>query len=165
MRKFMIQKPALLVILAITMFLSASSSASQVRELALSQQPEKAELQKGKSPLRYGRFGKMTTRPGKRDAVVAILMRGIDDMKAGGDLKSVGCDLYVVSLAPDNPDVIWVSEVWTSREAHRASLQLPSVKQAIAEARPMLTGEFEQFEVGVVGGLGLPARPDPGASK
>jgi len=29
----------------------------------------------------------------------------------------------------------------------------------------MLTGEFDQIEVDVVGGLGLPARPDSGGSK
>ncbi|MCI0390732.1 MAG: antibiotic biosynthesis monooxygenase [Acidobacteria bacterium] len=101
----------------------------------------------------------MTTHPGKRDAVVAILLRDVEELKA------VGCDLYIVNLAPNNPDVVWVSEVWTSREAHRASLQLPSVKQAITEARPMLTGEFEQIEVDVVGGLGLPPRPDPNKPK
>jgi hypothetical protein len=44
-------------------------------------------------------------------------------------------------------------------------LQLPGVKQAIAEAMPMLTGEFEQIEFDVVGGLGLPARPDTDGSK
>ena len=109
--------------------------------------------------MRYGIFVKMTARPGKRDAVVAILLRDVE--KA----NTVGCDLYVVNLAPDSPDVIWVTEVWTSREAHRASLQLPSVKQAIAEAMPMLTGDFKQIEVDVVGGLGLPARPDPDGSK
>src|SRR5262245_64178241 len=96
MRKFMIQKQALLVILAITMFLSASSSASQVRELALSQKQEKAELQKGKSPLRYGRLGKMTRSPGKRDAVVAILMWGGEDMTDRGWGEYVGCGRHLV---------------------------------------------------------------------
>jgi quinol monooxygenase YgiN len=151
----MIRKHALRSILAIIVFLSVCSIAPPAKELAGAQQPEKAALQKGKSSMRYGRFGKMTTRPGKRDAVVAILLRDIEKAKA------VGCDLYVVNMAPDNPDDIWVTEVWTSRESHRASLQLPSVKQAIAEAMPMLTGEFQQIEVDVVGGLGLPARTDP----
>jgi quinol monooxygenase YgiN len=109
--------------------------------------------------MRYGVFVKMTARAGKRDAVVALLMRGVEGLRA------IGCDLYVVNLAPDNPDVVSVFEVWGSREAHRASLQLPGVKQAIAEAMPMLTGEFEQIEFDVVGGLGLPARPDTDGSK
>jgi len=151
----MSRKQTLRAIFAVTIFLTVSLSHLQTRELAESRPPKKAEAGKGKSSMRYGVFVKMTARPGKRDAVVAILLRDVEKAKA------VGCDLYVVNLAPDNPEVVWVSEVWTSREAHRASLQLPSVKQAIAEAMPMLTGEFQQIEVDVVGGLGLPARPDP----
>jgi hypothetical protein len=96
----MIRKHALRSILAIIVFLSVCSIAPPAKELAGAQQPEKAALQKGKSSMRYGRFGKMTTRPGKRDAVVAILLRDIEKAKA------VGCDLYVVNLAPDNPDDI-----------------------------------------------------------
>ena len=100
--------------------------------------------------MRYGRFGKMGTRPGSRDAVVSILLRDVQL------LRSAGCDLYVVDVSPQHPDAVWVKEVWESREAHRASLGLPSVKQAIAEAMPMLTGEFESMEFEVAGGLGLP---------
>lgn len=99
--------------------------------------------------LRYGVSGSMGTRPGKRDAVVALLMRDVEALKA------VGCDLYVVSVSDDRPDTIFVTEVWKSADAHKASLQLPSVKAAIAEAMPMLSGEFEQTITSVVGGLGL----------
>jgi quinol monooxygenase YgiN len=153
-----ILKQALYAIMAISAFLSVCPIVSQAQESAETQQ-KKVEPQKGKYSIRYGLFVKITTRPGKRDAVVAILLRDVEKAKAAS------CDLYVVNLAPNNPDVVLVSEVWTSREAHRASLQLTSVKQAIAEAFPMLTGEFEQIEVDVVGGLGLPARPDPADSK
>jgi quinol monooxygenase YgiN len=100
--------------------------------------------------MRYGLTGKLTTRPGQRDAVVAILLRDVQDLKA------VGCDLYMVSTSQDRPDAVWVTEVWASKEAHDTSLQLPTVKQAIAEAMPLLTGEFEHVELSVVGGLGVP---------
>jgi quinol monooxygenase YgiN len=99
--------------------------------------------------LRYGISGSMGTKPGQRDAVVALLLRDVDELKA------VGCDLYVVSVSDDKPDTIFVTEVWKSAQAHKASLQLPSVKAAIAEAMPMLSGEFEQVTYSVVGGLGL----------
>ena len=100
--------------------------------------------------MRYGRFGKLVARPGHRDTIVSLLLRDVDE------LRSVGCDLYVVHVSPDHPDAVWVTEVWASSEAHRASLGLPTVKQAIAEAMPLLTGEFESTELEVVGGLGLP---------
>ena len=102
--------------------------------------------------MRYGRFGKLVTRPGQRDALVTLLLRDVER------LREFGCDLYVVQTAAEHPDADWVTEVWTSPEAHRASLHLPSVKQAIAEAMPLLSGEFESFEFEVVGGLGLSER-------
>lgn len=104
--------------------------------------------------MRYGLHGRLTAKPGKRDEVVGLLLRDVEE------LRGVGCDLYMVSLAPDQPDVVLVTEVWTSREAHRASLQLPSVKAAIAEAMPLLTGEFGGQELQVVGGLGVPERSE-----
>jgi quinol monooxygenase YgiN len=101
--------------------------------------------------MSYGRFGTLNARPGHRDRIVEILLRGADS------LRDAGCDLYLVGVPADRPDAVVVTEVWSSPEAHRASLQLPSVRAAIAEAMPMLTGEFESVEFSVVGGLGAPA--------
>ena len=100
--------------------------------------------------MRYGLFGKIVTQPNQRDKVVAILMRGYEG------LKSVGCLIYIVNHDLEDPDVIWVTEVWETAESHAASLQLPETKAAIAEAMPLLTGEFSQTKFSVVGGLGLP---------
>ncbi|MDH5821531.1 putative quinol monooxygenase [Luteimonas sp. RD2P54] len=99
---------------------------------------------------RFGLTGTMRTTPGNRAAVVELLLRDVEA------LRPAGCHLYVVGLDPDDPDLIRVTEVWDSRQAHRDSLQLPSVRAAIAEAMPMLTGEFTQVEFSAVGGLGLP---------
>ena len=95
----------------------------------------------------YGLIGKMLTAPGQRDTVIAILLEGIRDMP--------GCHSYVVANDPANADAIWVTEVWDSAESHRASLTLPSVQQAIAQARPMIAGFGERFETQPVGGHGL----------
>lgn len=103
----------------------------------------------------YGYIGSMRTRPGKRDEVIALLLKGLDVLPAAG------CLSYVVSECADDGDRIWVSEVWESAEHHSASLQLPETRAAIATAMPMLTGEFTRQETRVVGGLGLPV-PGPG---
>lgn len=100
--------------------------------------------------MRFGLYSRLVARPGQRDQLTAILLRGVEGLRAHG------CDLYVINHAPQDPNVVWVTEVWASRDAHRASLQLPETRQAIAEAMPMLTGEFESIELAVVGGLGLP---------
>jgi quinol monooxygenase YgiN len=102
--------------------------------------------------MRYGLTVMMGVREGRRDAVVEILMRDVESARA------LGCDLYLVGISDERPDAVFVTEVWASREAHRASLQDPAVQAAIAEAMPMLTGEFQQTEMSVVGGLGLADR-------
>lgn len=110
--------------------------------------------------MRYGLFARLATRPGHRDAVVTLLLRDVESM------KELGCELYLVNISESNLDAVWVTEVWTSKEAYHASLQLPAVKAAIAEAMPLLTGEFEGVELAVVGGFGLgaPDRDESGTS-
>ena len=63
----------------------------------------------------------MVVKSGMRDAVTAILRRDVDE------LKKVGCQAYIITLDTENPDTIWVMEVWDSADGHQASLQLPSV--------------------------------------
>ncbi|MBO0839788.1 MAG: antibiotic biosynthesis monooxygenase [Sciscionella sp.] len=99
--------------------------------------------------MAYGYFNRMRTKPGKRDDVVAILLRGTDG------LKTVGCQQYAVSVSDTDPDVILVHEIWASKQHHDDSLRLPETKAAIAEAMPMLTGEFANQEFTVIGGLGI----------
>ena len=99
--------------------------------------------------MAYGYIGSMQTAPGHRDDVVSILLSGVDN------LRKVGCDLYIVSVSDVDDDLIWVSEVWQSKEHHDASLALPETKAAISKAMPMLTGEFTSQELSVVGGLGV----------
>ncbi|WP_269713993.1 putative quinol monooxygenase [Caulobacter sp. NIBR2454] len=95
----------------------------------------------------YGLIGKMKAAPGKRDALIAILLDGVSGMP--------GCQSYVVAKVADDPDAIWITEVWDSAESHKASLQLPSVKDAIAKGRPLIAGFDTHIETTPVGGHGL----------
>jgi quinol monooxygenase YgiN len=99
----------------------------------------------------YGYIGSMRTREGDRDEVIGILLGGADGLRAAG------CQVYAVGSDPADAEVIWVSEIWDSREQHDASLQLPETKAAIGRAMPLLTGEFTRQELNVVGGLGVEA--------
>lgn len=98
----------------------------------------------------YGYIGSMKTRPGERDRVVSILVKG------SSALADVGCRQYTVAVARDDDTTIWMSEVWESREAHDESLRLPETKAAIAKAMPFIAGGFTRVETVVSGGLGLP---------
>ncbi len=97
--------------------------------------------------MAYGYFGTMRTTPGNRDQVAGILVGGVDR------LREIGCSVYSVSVSDGDPDLIWVYEVWDSKESHDSSLHLPEVRAAISQAMPMLTGEFTSQETTVVGGL------------
>jgi quinol monooxygenase YgiN len=99
--------------------------------------------------MAYGYLGTIRARPGLRDEVARALVDGADALRA------VGCQLYVVSVSAEDPDRIWVSEVWDSKDRHDESLQRADVRAAIAETMPKLTGEFTSQEVDVVGGLGV----------
>ena len=86
----------------------------------------------------FGLIGSMDATPGNRDRLVEILLEGT--------LEMPGCLSYVVALDPEVAERVWITEVWTDREAHAASLQLPAVQAAIGKARPMLGGFGERRE-------------------
>lgn len=95
----------------------------------------------------YGLIGKMKAAPGQRDALIAILLEGLNNMP--------GCLSYIVAHDPADPDAIWITEAWDSKANHQASLALPAVKAAIAKGRPLIAGFGERFETAPVGGQGL----------
>ena len=96
----------------------------------------------------YGLIGKMTAVEGQRDALAAILITGLRDMP--GNLS------YIVAVAPEDPNALWITEVWTDAEAHKASLSLPSVQDAIGKGRPLIAGLERIAETTPLGGVGLP---------
>lgn len=95
----------------------------------------------------HGLIGKLKAVPGQRDALVAILLEGVSGMP--------GCLSYVVAHDPADADAIWITEAWDSADSHRASLALPSVRDAIARGRPLIAGFEQHIETVPVGGHGL----------
>jgi len=79
----------------------------------------------------YGLIGEMIATPGNRDELAAILL-SIGPM--------VGCTSYLIAKDIEDENVLWVTEVWESEDAHRASLSLPGVIAAIDRARPLMAG-------------------------
>ncbi len=97
----------------------------------------------------YGLIGSFSAAAGRRDELVAVLLGDVGEMP--------GCRSYVVALDPGDDAKVWVTEVWDSADAHKASLELPAVKAAIARAMPLIAGFGEHRETRVVGGHGLAA--------
>lgn len=95
----------------------------------------------------YGLIGKMIAAPSQRGALMAILLEGVSGMP--------GCLSYIVAKGATDSNALWITEVWDSRASHAASLDLPSVKAAIAKGRPLIAGFGERLETEPVGGHGL----------
>jgi quinol monooxygenase YgiN len=97
----------------------------------------------------FGLIGKMKTQPGKRAALAEILLKGVSGMP--------GCLSYVVANDPKDADALWITEVWEDEASHKASLQLPQVKDAIAKGRPLIAAFEEYHQTEPLGGHGITA--------
>jgi len=95
----------------------------------------------------YGLISMILAVPGRRDALGEVLLAGMQDLP--------GCLSYVVARDTNDEDALWVTEVWRSREAHRASLERPAVRDAIARGRPLIRAFETRVETEPVGGHGL----------
>jgi quinol monooxygenase YgiN len=99
----------------------------------------------------YGIYTRHTAKPGQRDGLVANLLRAADLLQGNPD-----CIHWVVNTT-DDPNVVWISVVWASKEAHDAALQPENMRALIGEARQFLSEDVmpEQIFVTPVGGKGL----------
>ena len=95
----------------------------------------------------YGLIGKMTALPGQREALTAILLENLGTMP--------GCLSYIVAHDPADDHAIWVTEVWTDQDAHRASLLVPEVKAAIRRAMQLMATFADAHVTMPVGGIGF----------
>lgn len=95
--------------------------------------------------MTFANIGRLGVRPYARDELVRILTRPNTEMRESG------CLSYDVGVNDESPGFVFVSELWRSADDHAASLQLESVRAAIAEARPLLTGEMHGYQFDVLG--------------
>jgi quinol monooxygenase YgiN len=99
---------------------------------------------------KFGMFGKITAHAGQRDALVQVLL------EAAALMESVeGCELYIVNISDNEPETIWVTEVWIDAAAHKESLTIEETKALIQRGRPLIAGFGEQITFRPVGGKGI----------
>jgi quinol monooxygenase YgiN len=95
-------------------------------------------------------LNRVTAKPGQRQRVVEILLESgklFDDNSA--------CLLYLVSESTDDPNLLWVIDLWTNQQAHTEALKAPELRPFVELAMPLLEDMPEQIEVRPVGGKGL----------
>lgn len=99
----------------------------------------------------YTQCGSIRAVPGQGDALEGLLLEAAAALEA-----AEGCSLYLVHRDDEDPEAVWVVEVWSDARAHQASLELGPVQEVIARARPLIAGMGERFTLRPVGGLGPP---------
>ncbi|MDO7906711.1 putative quinol monooxygenase [Paenibacillus sp. JX-17] len=82
---------------------------------------------------KFGLFGKFTVEEHQREELVRILLEAAASMQ---DLEE--CENYVVHTSAQDPRAVYVHEVWTSENAHQASLQLEAAQTLIRHAKPII---------------------------
>ncbi len=124
----------------------AMTGAAALVELPFAEKEKTAMYGSIYGPM-YGLIGKMIAVAGQHDVLISILLEGVAGMP--------GCLSYVVAQDPKDANAIWITEVWESEASHRASLSLPSVKQAITRGKPLIASFGEMTTTVPVGGHGL----------
>jgi quinol monooxygenase YgiN len=97
--------------------------------------------------MEFALLNRLTAKPGQRDRVVEILLESgklFDDNPA--------CIVYLVGESRDDPNLIWVVDLWTSAESHAKALEAPELRPYVTECMPLLEGMPEQIPVQPAGG-------------
>lgn len=81
----------------------------------------------------YGLIGKLKAKQGKGHELADILLEAANMLE-----NAPGCYQYMVAQAQQAPEDIWITEIWSSRAAHDASLKLDGVGQLIQKAMPLI---------------------------
>ena len=81
----------------------------------------------------YLLHGKLVAKEGQSEQLANILLRASELVAT-----AKGCIYYVVSRNPEEPQAVYVTEIWESKEDHANSLHVEGVKELITEAMPLL---------------------------
>ena len=101
--------------------------------------------------IKYGLHGKIKAKAGSSGKLAQILLDASTLVTT-----AKGCRLYFISKDKSDPDTVWVTEVWDSKEDHDNSLKDGSVKALISQAMLLIEGVPEMGqELEILGGLGI----------
>lgn len=97
---------------------------------------------------------KFTAQPGGGDELAELLLRAADSLR-----DTAGCELYVINRAREDPDQVWVTELWLSQEALDASLEqlrTDEAKAQLSQVMALLDASHppERVELEPLGGVG-----------
>ena len=107
--------------------------------------------QPGAEGERVGRYVRMVAHPGEGAALADALLH-----VAGNLRQAAGCEMYVVNLSADEPDVVWVTELWADEASSDRALGGELGQAGLEEVVAHLAAPPELIAVRPLGGVGLP---------
>ncbi|MEU3345891.1 antibiotic biosynthesis monooxygenase [Streptomyces sp. NPDC006700] len=88
----------------------------------------------------YGFSATLTARPGLGDRLVDLLLTGLNQGSPGA---SEHCVVYLVSRSASDPDIVHVTEGWTSEDDHHRIFAGAAAQSIVAQIDPLLAKEPE----------------------
>ena len=97
----------------------------------------------------YGFQATMTAKPGRGDELVDLLMSGLVD---GNPASTEYCLVYLICRSAAHPDVVHLTEGWTSEEDHHRLFAGEAAQAMVARFDDLLDGESVYTDVTPVDG-------------
>ena len=97
---------------------------------------------------RVARYGKATATEGKGGELAEVLLAAAAGLEA-----DPGCALYLINRQSDDPDVVWVTELWRSQTDLDASLERIRGSESAGQAMA-LVDDWQMIELDLLGGKG-----------
>lgn len=97
---------------------------------------------------RVARYAKVTAHQGRGGEVASILLAAAAELAA-----EPGCELYLINHQADQPDIIWVTELWRNQHELEASIENSRGDDDV-EAVMELVQTWEMIELNLLGGKG-----------
>lgn len=84
--------------------------------------------------IQHGFHATIPAAPGKGDALVELLL-------SAPSLTHDDCLVFLVGRSASNPDLVFVTEGWSSPEAHAAFFASEAAQAYVARFAPLVAGE------------------------
>lgn len=99
---------------------------------------------------RFAQHTRLIAAPGKHDELVAKFLESVEIQRDNPD-----CELMLVSTAPDEADVVYLTEVWSSKEGWESARHSAAIQAWAASMPELVGGPPESLPLQVAGGTGL----------
>jgi quinol monooxygenase YgiN len=98
----------------------------------------------------YAQHAKMIVSPGKRDELIQRLNESLELFT-----RIPGCIYYLIGKTEES-NIVWLSELWISKEAKDAVAMAPESVKVMKEVMPFVVSVLDRTTMTVVNGFGIP---------